>query len=343
MKIALVGLPLSGKRTLFSLLTGRTVPESRKPGELIEGTAVIRDPRVEDLARICKPVKTTFATNIFVLCPDVAEGAAAAEWLGAVKQCDLLCAVVRAFDSDAVFHPTGSVDPERDLARLKGELLLADMEVVEKRLIRIEKEKRGGQNATQAVEEQVLRKCMAGLEAQTWIVAAGLTEHEQASIRSLPLVTRIPLLAVYNVAEAGLQQASPAGAVAISCRIEQEISMIQDAAERKEFLASLGLSMAGVDRANAAAYAALGLMSFYTVGPDEVRAWTIRRGSLAPAAGGKVHTDIERGFIRAEVIKFDDFMAAGGEKAAKESGKVQLRGRDYVIEDGDICHFLFNV
>jgi hypothetical protein len=217
------------------------------------------------------------------------------------------------------------------------------MEIVEKRLVRLEKDKRAGHTPAQVREEAVLRRCMQALEADKRLDTLTFDPLESAALRSLELVTLIPLLTVYNVSENDLARPVPPGALAVSCQIEQEIMTIQEPEARREFLESLGLKESGVDRVNAAAYAALGLMSFYTEGPDEVRAWTIRRGSPAPVAGGKIHSDIERGFIRVEIIKYDDFVAAGSEKHAKEAGRLLLKGRDYVIEDGDICHFLFNV
>ncbi len=342
MKIALIGFEQAGKRTLFSLLTGRHVGENRKPGEAVEGIADIRDPRVDKLAALCEPEKTVYAQNNFVLCPDAVTGSGAREWLNAARRCDMLCLVVRAFESDQVYHPAGSIDAERDRTELESEILLADMELVEKRQVRLEKEARAGLSAGQKLEQKALEKCMAILEEEKGVAGAGLDEQALGAIRSLGLLTLLPVLVVHNVSEDALAEEG-SGAVAVSCQIEQEIAAIEDAAERQEYLGSLGLDALGVDRVNAAAYAALGLMSFYTTGKDECRAWTIRRGSLAPVAGGKIHSDIERGFIRVEVTKYEDFLATGSEKAAKDQGKVQLKGKDYVIEDGDICHFLFNV
>ena len=344
MKIALLGLPRAGKKTLFTLLTGRSVPESRKPGDVIEGVAAIRDPRVDRLADICLPQKTVYAENHFVLCPDVeAGGAAGRHWLDAARRCDLLCLVLRAFDSAEVYHPRGSVDPERDRRDLEAELLLADMEIAEKRLTRLEKEARAGLTAEQKAEQQALARCMEALEANRPVRDVALDPGEDAAVRSLSLVTARPVLPAFNVSESYAAAERGAGTLTISAAIEEEVSEIEDPEERREFLASLGLASAGVDRMNAAAYDALGLMSFYTVGKDECRAWTIRKGSPAPVAGGKIHSDIERGFIRVEVVKFDDLVAAGSEKAAKEAGKLLVKGKDYVIEDGDVCHFLFNV
>lgn len=342
MKIALIGFEQAGKRTLFALLTGRDVGDSRKPAEVVEGIADIRDPRVDKLAERCRPERTVYAQNHFVLCPDAVTGSGAREWLEAARRCDLICLVVRAFESDRVYHPAGSVDAARDRVELESEILLADMELVEKRMERLAKEARAGLSASQNLEQKALAKCMQVLEEEKGVAEADLDEQERGAIRSLGLLTMLPVLVVRNVAEDHLG-ADGAGAVAVSCQIEQEIAAIADPAERREYLASIGLDALGVDRVNAAAYDALGLMSFYTTGQDECRAWTIRKGSVAPVAGGKVHSDIERGFIRVEATKYDDFIAAGSEKSAKEQGKIQLKGKDYIIEDGDICHFLFNV
>jgi hypothetical protein len=326
---------------LFTLLTGRDVPASLRPDEAIEGIAPIRDPRVDTLAEICKPERTVYAENNFVLCPDVVSGTRG--WLDTARRCDLLCLVARAFDDEGVFHPEGSVDASRDIETLKGELLLADMEIAEKRLERMEKEKRAGLSSSAQVEYQALKKSMAALEAETRLDSVEMDAHESTATRSLEFVTNIPFLPVLNVSEDALSSPPPEGAVSVSCLIEQEIMAIEDPDERRVFLEDLGLESSGVDRVNAAAYEAQGLLSIYTTGTDEARAWTVRRGALAPTAGGKIHSDIERGFIRVEIIKYDDFVAEGSEKDAKESGKMQLKGKDYVIEDGDICHFLFNV
>ncbi|MFH1568081.1 MAG: DUF933 domain-containing protein [Gemmatimonadota bacterium] len=339
MKIALIGLPQAGKKTLFTLLTGRRVPESRKPGESVEGAAAIRDPRVDALAEVCRPQKTTYAQNQFVLCPDAEAGSY--EWLAAARRGHLVCRVDRAFAADEVYHPAGTVDPARDCDNLEAELLLADMEVVEKRLVRLDKETRAGAlRPEQKLEQEVLRRCMAALEDSRRLADAGLAEIDLVAVRHLELVTLLPLLRVYNVAEADLAAEWPAGVLAISARIEQEIMTMDDPAERHAYLEVLGLSASGLDRMNQAAYDALGLMSFYTAGPDECRAWTIHKGSPAPVAGGKIHSDIERGFIRAEIIKLDDYLATGSESTARAQGKVQIRGRDYLIEDGDVVHFL---
>ena len=343
MQIALIGLAQAGKRTLFSMLTGRAVPDSREPGEVLEGIASICDRRVDALAEIFQPEKATYAENDFVLCPDASTGSGASLWMKAARRCQLMCLVVRSFESDQVYHPSGSVDAKRDRDLLETELVLADLELVETRLQRLAKEARSGLRAEQKQEQAALEKCLPHLEAGEPLIGLDLPEHELKEIQSLDLVTFMPQLCVYNVSEEDLASDFGPGSVAISCKIEGEVMAIDDAEERQEFLEALGLEWSGLDRVNTAAYDALGLMSFYTVGEDECRAWTVSRGSLAPTAGGKVHSDIERGFIRAEVIGYDDFIAAGSEQAAKAQGCMQTRGKDYVVSDGDILHFLFSV
>jgi len=343
MKIALLGLAQSGKKTLFSLLTGRPVPASRKPGEAVEGVAPIHDSRVDALSELFQPNKTTYAENQFVLCPDVTASSTSRQWLDPARRCDLLCLVVRAFDSPEVFHPSGSVDPERDRTMIESELLLADMALVDTRLQRLAKEQKGGRTQAQALEEDILRRFNAALEEEKFLSSVPLEPHEEQAIKSLDLVTRIPLICAYNVAEDEIGKDFGPGVFTISCEIEGEIAGIEDPAERREFMDELGIAEPSLDRINAALYDALGLMSFYTTGKDECRAWTIRKGSKAPIAGGKIHSDIERGFIRVEIMKFDDLIALGSEQKVKQAGKMQLHGKDYVVEDGDICHFLFNV
>ena len=348
MRIGLLGYEQAGKRTLFTLLTSRAVPEGRKAAEALEGVAHIHDPRVDVLSRLCQPERTTYAENHFVLCPDVASASAAVggagrEWLEAARRSDLLCLVVRAFESDDVYHPEGTVDAARDRAALEAELGLADMMLCEQRLERLGRELKGAHTPAQVREQTALQKVLKTLEAERPVSEAGLDPDELASVRKFGLTCLLPRLWTYNVSEADVNRDFGPGSFAVSARIEREIAELGEASEREEYLATLGLTSSGLDRMNAAAYQALGLMSYYTIGSDEVRAWTIRAGAHAPEAGGKIHSDIERGFIRVEVIKYDELVAAGSEKAARERGKAQSRGRDYVMEDGDICHFLFNV
>jgi GTP-binding protein YchF len=343
MKIAILGLAQTGKKTLFTLLTGRPVPATRKPGEPIEGIAPIHDSRVDALSSLYQPKKTVYAENQFLLCPDITASSTSRQWMDPARRCDLLCLLIRAFDSPDVFHPSGSVDPERDRAMIEAELLLADMQLVETRLQRLVKEKKGGQTQAQALEEEILQRFSTALEEERFLTTVVLEPHEEQVIKSLDLVTRTPVIYAYNVSEEEIGKDFGPGTFTISCEIEGEIAGIEDPAERREFMEAMGITRPSLERINAALYDALGLMSFYTSGKDECRAWTIRKGSRAPVAGGKIHSDIERGFIRVEVMKFDDLMAAGSEQGVKQAGKAQLHGKEYVIEDGDICHFLFNV
>lgn len=341
MKIALIGLPQAGKKTLFTLLTGRVVSENRKPGEVVEGVAPIRDARVDRLHALFQSKRAVYADNHFVLCPDAVSGSESRAWLDAARRCDLLCLVVRSFASEQVYHPDGSINADRDEENLRTELLFADMELVEKRLVRLEKEAKAGLSASQKLEQATLQACMQKLEDGVPLRDANLDANALGAVRSLGLLTLLPVLVLENVSEG--ETAAGGGRLAVSCLIEQEIAAMEDPAERQEFLESMGSAESGLDRFNAAAYDAQGLMSFYTAGKDECRAWTIRKGSLAPVAGGKIHSDIERGFIRVEVIKYDDLIHAGSEQAAKEQGRMLTKGREYVLEDGDVCHFLFNV
>lgn len=346
MRIGILGYPQAGKKTLFALLTGRHVSPSRKESESVEGIAAIRDPRVDALAKLAQPERTRYAENNFVLLPDVAPGGAERVWLEAARRCDLLCILVRAFASPDVYHHAGDVNADRDRSSLEAELLVADLELIERRLERLAKEKRGGQTPVQAREEQVLKKCQEAVGNGQPVRSLTLDEHDDKAIRSLGFLTALPILWAVNVDEGDLLKNKWTGVrntLVVSCRIEEEIAGLQDEAERREYMQSIGLSSSGLDRLNAAAYDTLGLMSFYTIGKDEVRAWTVRKGAKAPEAAGKVHSDIERGFIRADVMKFDDLMAAGSEDAVRKAGKEHLKGKDYVIEDGDICHFRFSV
>ncbi|MBW2526097.1 MAG: redox-regulated ATPase YchF [Deltaproteobacteria bacterium] len=343
MRIALLGLEQGGKRTLFELLTGRAVPEGRKPDEPVEGIARIRDARVDVLSELCHPDETTYAQNHFVLCPDLSGGNGRQHWLEIARRSDLLCPVVRAFESDEVYHPAGTVDPDRDRRELEAEFVLHDLAMVEQRLDRLTRELKSGHTPERDRELAALDKIKPVLEAEGDPGDAALDPQEQATLEQLGLLCLKPRLWCYNVSEDDVARDFGPGTFSVSARIEREIAELGDAAERAEYLASLGLEATGLDRLNAAAYDLLGLMSFYTIGSDEVRAWTVRKGATAPVAGAKIHTDIGRGFIRVEVIKYDDIVAAGSERAARDKGKVQVRGRDYVMEDGDVCHFLFNV
>lgn len=353
MRVALLGLPEAGKGTIFSLLTGREVPEFRKTDEEVIGLAQVNDDRVERLSSMENPARTTYAQTEIVLCPDMEIGAGEYAWLAKARQCDLICLVVRAFESQEVYHPEGSVDPKRDRHLLEAELILADLERAEKRIERIAADRKKKKPLPRIIkEEAVLIKCREVLEDNRKLKSLDLTEEEIVAIDQLNFVTLKPWLWCYNVDEdkvsgngngLGGHHSNGETVFRISALIEKEIQTLDDPEERKAYLLELGLKESGLDRMNTAAYDRLGLMSFYTIGKDEVRAWTIRKQTPAPEAGGKIHTDIARGFIRVEVIKYDDLMELGSEQAVKSAGKSQLKGKGYILEDGDICHFRFSV
>lgn len=343
MNISLIGLPQSGKRTLFSLLTGREVP-SGQLSEPLEGIAPVRDPRVDSIARIEKPEKITYADTLIKLCTDIDPGSGNSLWIDTARLSDLLCIVIREFSSEEVYHTDGSVNPDRDRQNIEAELLFADLSLTESRLERIAKDrKRSKPSHDQQVEENTVKKFNDALNDNIILNSLTLSEEEIASVKNLNFLTLKPILWCFNVDEDKMTEDTKENIFRVSALIEKEIMAIENLDERSAFLNDLGISESGVSRLNSAAYDLLGLMSFYTMGEDEARAWTIKKGTLAPAAGGKIHTDIERGFIRVEVIKYDDLMAEGSEQAVKAAGKSLLKGKDYLLEDGDICNFRFNV
>jgi len=260
------------------------------------------------------------------------------------KLSDLLCILIRDFSSEEVYHPSGSINAERDRNNIETELLIADLSLIEKRFERIAKDrKRSKPTYVQLLEESTIRKFQTTLEDNLFLNSLELNVEEYASVSSLNFLTLKPILWCLNVDEDKLVKDDDDNVFRVSALIEKEIASISEPGERSAFLNDLDLSETGINRLNSIAYDMLGLMSFYTMGEDEARAWTIKKNTLAPVAGGKIHTDIERGFIRVEVIKFDDLLAAGSEKAVKALGKALLKGKEYIIEDGDICNFRFNV
>ncbi len=355
MQIGLLGLPQAGKKTLLQVLTSVDARAVAPSPSGIPGICAVRDPRVDRLAALYRPNKTTPATIQYLLMPDVTkESAKNQQVFQALLLVDALALVVRAFADDTVFHLEGTVNPVRDLEMLRSELVLNDLLFVEKRLERIGKEstRRG---VDRAVEQAVLERLLEQLNANRPVRMLELTAQEQAVLAGTPLLTRKALLIILNVAEDQLQVSDPAEAilqhcegwnvhlVQVSAKIEEELSQLDDPAERAAFLKALGITEPAIDGLTRVSYESLGLISYFTVGPDEVRAWTVRRGASAPEAGGVIHSDIQRGFIRAELMKYDDLMTLGTEQAVAAAGKAMLKGKEYVIEDGDILSFRFNV
>ena len=357
MQIGLIGFPQSGKKTLLRLLTGvdaATLPSAN--GGAVPGVCPVRDPRVDRLASMYRPKKLTPATIEYLLMADLTKDSAKnQELFKALERVDVLGVVVRAFQDDAVFHLEGSVDPRRDLQAILAELLLNDLLFVEKRLERIAKEqgRRGGVDRSH--EQAMFTALNAHLDSNQPLRTMPLQADAVKRLAGASLLTRKPLLVILNVGEEELathrlvtdmaqrDAAWQMHCVEVSAKIEEELSQLDDPGDRAAFLKELGLAESAIDRLTRISYAALGLISYFTVGEDEVRAWTIRRGASAPEAGGAIHSDIARGFIRAELIKYEDLLSLGSEQAVAQAGKAHLKGKEYIVEDGDILNFRFSV
>jgi GTP-binding protein YchF len=355
MKLGLVGFPQVGKRTLFRLLTGKEpLPEGKKGNGL--GLAKVRDARFDRLVEIYAPRQETPAQIEFSLLPDLDQQPSHnGPILRGLEQVDVICHFVRAFQDDTVFHILGTVDPRRDILLFNEELQLNDLLFIEKRLERLKKEQNKKRDVQKsAAETDLLARMKDGLEAGLFLRNLSLTQPEEKLIAGYPLLTRKAVIVILNVGEEELGNQNPTDRleeefrdqdfkwISVSAKIEQELCQL-DAGERQAFLAELQLDQPALDRLTMLCYETLGLISFFTVGPDEVRAWTNRQGALAPQAAGVIHSDIERGFIRAEVMKYQDLIKLGSEQKVKEVGKYMQKGKDYVVEDGDIINFLFNV
>ena len=355
MKLGLVGFPQVGKRTFFRLLTGKEPNSEGKKGNGL-GLAKVRDARFDRLVEIYAPRQETPAYIEFFLLPDLDQQASRnGEILRGLEQVDVVCHLVRTFQDDTVFHIHGTVDPRRDILLFNEELQLNDLLFIEKRVDRLEKERNKKKDLQKtAMETDLLTRMKDHLEAGLFLRSFSLTETEEKLITSYPLLTRKSVIVILNVGEEGLGDQSLAGKlkedfrdqdfqwIAVSAKIEQELCQL-DAAERQTFLQELQLDQPALDRLTMLCYKTLGLISFFTVGPDEVRAWTNRQEAVAPQAAAVIHSDFERGFIRAEVMKYQDLIKLGSEQKVKEVGKYMQKGRDYVVEDGDIINFLFNV
>ena len=354
MKIGLLGLPLSGKSTLFGLLTGIT-DKSGKPEARI-GMADIPDNRLDHLHKIYKPRKKVPAKIEFVDIPGLVPGEEKKSnpFLDEVRKVELLVYVLRSFSSDNTPHVEGDVDPDRDWELLELELLLADLDLFEKRIKRIHEEKKkpkGWEN-----EVRLLEKCRDALGEGISMRHLELTDTEQELLQGYSLLTEKPVLVVVNTDEEqyknnaypkkeAIQAKASAGNIdfmEISAQIEMEIAQLEPE-DRTVFLEDLSLQETGIQRLARLAYHTLGLISFFTVGDDEVRAWTIKAGTNAKTAAGKIHSDIERGFIRAEVLAYDDLLRAGSVARSREMGLYRLEGKEYIMQDGDITNFRFNV
>jgi GTP-binding protein YchF len=359
LRAALIGFPSSGKTTLFQLMTSaRDAPKGR--GDVNIGISKVPDSRLDALTAMYNPRKRVPATVEFtdIIAP-ARTGAQALVDVAGYKNADALVHVVRAFRDQAVPHPSGSIDSARDAQAMEDELILADLGVAERRVERLEKDLKKGRSAELERERDLVRRCQAVLEDGKPLRALELTGDDSKRLRGFQFLSAKPLLLVINLDEGDLSEVGSAvekaaskagltaflahaatGAVALCAKIELEISQL-GGDDAKAFLSDLGLNESGLDRVIRSSYDLLGYMSFFTVGEDECRAWSIARGTMAQVAAGEIHTDIQRGFIRAEVVAYDALVSRGSMAACRDHGEVRLEGKEYIVQDGDVINFRF--
>ncbi|MBV1899216.1 MAG: redox-regulated ATPase YchF [Cycloclasticus sp.] len=357
----IVGLPNVGKSTLFNALTKATIAAENYPFCTIEpntGIVPVPDLRLDKLAKIVKPERVIPTTFEFVDIAGLVAGASKGEGLGNqflanIRESDAIAHVVRCFEDDDVIHVAGKIDPLADIEVIQTELALADMASLDKALTKATKASKSG-NKDELKRKALIEQALAHLDSDITLRTLGLSEDELKSFSDLQLLTLKPMLYIANVQEDGfvnnphldavtaLAQKQGAEIVAVCAAMEAEIIQL-DEDERAEFLEEMGLEEPGLNRVIRAGYHLLGLQTYFTAGVKEVRAWTIKQGATAPQAAGVIHTDFEKGFIRAEITAYEDFVQYNGEQGAKEAGKLGVQGKDYIMQDGDVTHFRFNV
>jgi GTP-binding protein YchF len=360
----IVGLPNVGKSTLFNALTATAAAEAANyPFCTIEpniGRVAVPDERLAVCARLARSAKIIQTQLEFVDIAGLVRGASMGQglgnqFLGHIREVDAIAQVLRCFEDENVVHVEGSVDPIRDAETVETELMLADLDSLERRLVAAQKRARGGEREAK-LQLEIIESALEVLRAGRPARDAAIPAERHRDLQALQLLTAKPILYIANVDEANAAAGNResdrvadyaaergACAVVVSAAIEAELAHLADAEERREYLSTLGLDETGLDRVIRAGYELLALITFFTAGPKEARAWTVPRGTKAPRAAGTIHTDFEKGFIRAETIAYQDFVACGGEAGAKDAGKMRLEGADYVVQDGDVMHFRFNV
>jgi GTP-binding protein YchF len=351
LSIGIVGLPNVGKSTLFTALTKKQAEAANYPFCTIEpnvGLVKVPDERLNQLAEISKPEKIIPTVIEFVDIAGLVKGASTGEGLGNqflshIRECDAICEVVRQFEDDNIIHVNNKIDPDGDRETINLELVLADLSTVSKRLDKVSREARTG-NKESVFAKSILEKLLIQLEAGKAVRELEFTEDEKIVVQQLGLITIKPLLYVLNAkdSDAGISHSWHDGSViSIDAKLEAEIASLPEE-EQEVYIQELGLKESGLDRLIKAGYELLGLITFFTTGKDETRAWTVRNGAKAPEAAGVIHTDFIKGFIRAEVINWQDFVTAGNEVEAKAKGLIRTEGKEYLIKDGDVCNFLVN-
>ncbi|BCL63103.1 ribosome-binding ATPase YchF [Desulfomarina profundi] len=356
MKVGIIGLPQTGKKTLFQILTGHELREQSGEPKAIPGTADILDPRFDKLVSMYAPKKEARARIDLVLLPKIEqETISRGTIFNDINDVDAICHVVRAFEDDGIYHVEGSVDPLRDAEAINGELLMHDQIFVEKRIERLKLSLKKIKDKEQEKELALMERLLTHLEEEKPLRLMEFNEDEELLTRSYPFITRKELILVFNVDEDSINdnklleaiqavcEKDKIKAMTVSAQVESEIALLDSEEEKTEFLEDMGIEEPALEILTRLCLEALGLVSFFTVGKDEVRQWLVRRGSPAPVAAGVIHSDLQRGFIRAEVMKYDELLTHGSEAELKKQGKMYLQGKDYTVVDGDILNIRFKV
>ena len=356
MKVGIIGLPQTGKKTLFQILTGNEIKEPSKAFKPVPGDADILDSRFNQLVQMYEPKKNVRARIDLVLFPKMeAETIAKGEIFRDIADMDAICHVVRSFEDDAIYHAEGSVDAIRDFEMVNSELIMHDQIFIEKRIERLEAMVKKIKDEDQQKELVLMNKLKDFLEQEKPLRLIELTDDEEKMIRSYPFITRKKLVIAVNVSEDDLEseailsrfrqscETQEMEVMLVSAKVEAEIAMLDTQEEKNEFLEDLGIKETALESLTKLCLKSLDLISFFTVGKDEVRQWLVRKGAKAPKAAGVIHSDLERGFIRAEVFKYDELMEKGNEAELKKGGKIYVEGKDYLVEDGDILNIRFSV